>query len=507
MMLAIQNSKNKVIAPKNIGGKAKGLLFLQKNRFAVPPFYLIDYDLVSKWKKNPTEVQISIDEWAKEEKISKDALWAIRSSADAEDGADQSFAGIYTTICNVKTKDLLSAIKTVLNDYQAIDSKANLDDKSIGFGIIIQKMVQSDYSGVIFSHNPLNNADKTIQINLIPGIGENLVSGKETPFVVKYVEGKIVFEENNTHYFGEAYNDGLHRIKKSADEVKKEISPFLPELIRGTQKLTRITKQPVDIEFSIALGSIHWLQVRPITTGREALTVWDNTASEANFPGITMPLSISMATHSFYMAYKSMARTLWMSKSVIAKNEHLLQNMSGEINGGLYYNVSAWQKLIYQLPFGKKASKQLPKIWGMETAHFNPEPYAFSSLNKVVLLFRLGFSFFFFKRLKRRYTIAFKQKILAFDTNKLNQKNHEELIAIYSDIEFGLGKNWEAPMINGFLTLLVLSSFKKMIQKSRLSTKYPNFMNDVLFSQKGVISIQILQTFQSIVLQIQMTLH
>ena len=124
----------------------KGLfLFLPHLRI-----YLIDYDLVSKWKKNPTEVQISIDEWAKEEKISKDALWAIRSSADAEDGADQSFAGIYTTICNVKTKDLLSAIKTVLNDYQAIDSKANLDDKSIGFGIIIQKMVQSDYSGVIF---------------------------------------------------------------------------------------------------------------------------------------------------------------------------------------------------------------------------------------------------------------------------------------------------------------------------------------------------------------------
>lgn len=486
-----------------IGGKAKGLLFLNKNKFLTPPFFILDFKTLLNVTLSNFNLENIIQNWVLEHNINSDDIWAVRSSADIEDGTDHSYAGIFTTVINVKTSELENGIKKVLSSYSSINNQNYSSQQHTKFGIIIQKMIRSEYSGVIFSHNPNNIYDETIHINIIPGIGENLVSGKEDAYSVTYYKRKYSYLNSENIFYGQFFSDTLHHIEKKGENIKKETDQYLSSLVKGTKALSLLKKQPIDIEFTIADGIIYWLQIRPITTGKNESIIWDNTASEGNYPGITLPLSISMTVNSMYKVYKNMAIFLGMPKKQFLKNEYLLKNMSGEINGTLYYNVTAWQKLIYQLPFGKKASKALPKMWGMKDAVFYPEKNSMSKFTKAKLFLRLLVSFLFFKKLKKKYITNFNKVHSYYDTVDFKHKSHDELINSYFSIENDLGGNWEAPMLNGFFTIIIFSSLKKCVHHSRLHSKYPNFINDILFSQGHVISVLIINEFQSLIEQIE----
>lgn len=498
----IYESKNINVKTNKIGGKARGLIFLSKNNFRTPKFYILDFDTLTPLSKGLFTITYLVEKWQKEFNIATDSLWAVRSSAENEDGKDKSFAGFFRTVVNVPLAELENAIYTVLQSYNKISKEENASQQQSGYGIIIQQMIRSEYSGVIFSHNPLNLNEESIHINLIPGLGENLVSGKEEAFHIIHSKNKFQYQNLDKTFYGNTFTHQLNDVEKEGKLIENETKDYLNELISGTKKLYRLKKYPVDIEFTIAKGVIYWLQIRPITTKKEETIVWDNTSCESNYPGITMPLSISMVTNSTYRVYKNMALFLGMPKSILNKNEPLLKNMSGEINGRLYYNVTAWQKLIYQLPFGKRASKALPEIWGMKPAEFAPENYSPGALIKLKLFSKLIISFFFFNKLKRNYNSLFKKVHSHYENIDLNTKSHSELIGIYTDVENKLGGNWESPMLNGFFTILFFSSLKKILKHSRLHTKYPNFINDILFSQNDVISLVIINEFQSILFQI-----
>jgi pyruvate,water dikinase len=486
-----------------IGGKAKGLLFLNKNKFLTPPFFILDFETLSSVTLGNVSLENIVQNWVLNHNINSDDIWAVRSSADVEDGSEHSYAGIFSTVINVKTTALENAIQKVLSSYSSINNQNYSLQQHTEFGIIIQKMIRSEYSGVIFSHNPNNINDETIHINIIPGIGENLVSGKEEAYSVTYSKGKYSYLNSENTFYGQFFSDTLHPIEKKGENIKKETDQYLSSLVKGTKDLCLLKNQPIDIEFTIADGNIYWLQIRPITTGKNESIIWDNTASEGNYPGITLPLSISVTANSMYRVYKNMAIFLGMPKNQLLNNEYLLKNMSGGINGALYYNVTAWQKLIYQLPFGKKASKALPKMWGMKDAIFNPEKHSTNKFSKAKLFLKLLVSFLFFKKLKKKYIENFNKVHNYYEKIDFKHKNHDELISSYSSIEKDLGGNWEAPMLNGFFTIVIFSSLKKCVHHSRLHSKYPNFINDILFSQGDVISVLILNEFQNLIDQIE----
>jgi pyruvate,water dikinase len=198
-----------------------------------------------------------------------------------------------------------------------------------------------------------------------------------------------------------------------------------------------------------------------------------------------------------YTGYGHMARFLSFPESWTESNKAFLKNMCGGINGALYYNVSAWQKLIDQIPFGKKAAQRLPELWGMDPAPFRPEQIKLKRAQKMRIYFRLTLSFLRFKKIRRDYLKIYNEVQEKITRTDLRVLMSGDLKKLYDEIHMRLGNNWSAPLINGFFTLVFLGAFKKLLKNSDLRDRYPNFFNDVLFSN-DVISLKIIREFQAI---------
>lgn len=479
-----------------IGAKANGLIFLRKNGFNVPSFYVIDFETVDSIIQNKE----TIDEWLKNQNPEKNSLWAVRSSANLEDGEYQSFAGLFKTITNVDTTSLPDAIENVIQAFIDFNELEYKPVDSLKFAVIVQRMICSEYSGVIFSHNPLDIREKAIFINVIPGLGENLVSGKEEAFSIKYKDDKLFYSNNKKEFNGSIYTSGIQSITQSEETIKANITPFLDQLIDGTNKLSRLKKKPVDIEFTIADGQLFWLQIRPITSlQNKSITVWDNASIVENYPGITLPLSISFVRYTYSNAYSAMAAFLGMHHSQIKRNATLFNNMVGEIYGGLYYHVTAWQQLLYQLPFGERTSKKITKIWGMDNAEFEKVKSRTSFLVYIRLFLNLLLSFVFFRHHKLKFEAIYKKVFLEYTQKNFIKTSRQTLISDFKKINKELGEKWTVPVLNGFFAFLLFSLLQKIFRKSRLFNNHPNFINDILYSQGDVVSVLIVREFQHLI--------
>ncbi|MBI3134051.1 MAG: hypothetical protein HYZ14_05180 [Bacteroidetes bacterium] len=486
------------------GSKACGLIFLQHQGFRVPEFFIIPFDTLKNLTGQKEELSRLLDAWRKNQKIPDQSFWAVRSSAAVEDGQVKSFAGQFKTHIQVKPNELISAISDVIQAYAEIDEKYHLE-KGFSYGIVLQKMLNPAYSGVAFSHNPQDLSDATVQLNIVPGLGEYLVSGKGSAFMITAQKKTFTYLNAAENFDGEFFNGTKQLVAKKGAEIKAEIQAIVPELVKGTQTCFKQKKIPVDLEFCIADNQLYWLQIRPITTGKPAekpLSVWDNTPCEANFPGLTLPLTVSLTRRTFSGAYRNMAIQLGMKKKVLDANQIWFESMSGSINGRLYYNITAWQNLVYQLPLGKKIVRLLPKIWGTEPVVFIPPGTRQSFFRRTWIFSKLVMTFFRFRSSKANYLKHYNEVMSEIRQTNLTHLSHQDAITLFLSIEKKLTANWLAPAVNGLYTALFFSRLRSAINGSRISREHPNFVNDILFSTGDVISVIIVREFQKLVAEI-----
>jgi rifampicin phosphotransferase len=117
---------------------------------------------------------------------------AVRSSATAEDLAEAAFAGQQETFLNIiGEQELIEAVRacwTSLWSERAIlyRTRQNVDQNSVKLAVVVQRMIQSDVAGVMFTANPVSGARDELLIDANPGLGEAVVGGLVTPdhFVV-----------------------------------------------------------------------------------------------------------------------------------------------------------------------------------------------------------------------------------------------------------------------------------------------------------------------------------
>ena len=119
--------------------------------------------------------------------VFKDALVAVRSSATAEDLATASFAGQQETYLNIKGEgNLIDNIRkgwASLFEPRAMfyRHEQHFDHLRIGIALVVQKMIESEKSGIMFTIDPVTNDKSKIVIEAIYGLGEYIVQGKVTP--------------------------------------------------------------------------------------------------------------------------------------------------------------------------------------------------------------------------------------------------------------------------------------------------------------------------------------
>ncbi len=203
---------------------------------------------------------------------------AVRSSATAEDLPDLSFAGQQDTFLNVVgDQALLDAVVTCWSSLWtaraiAYRQRNGIPHEGVALAVVVQAMVESDASGVLFTANPLTGQRGEAVIDATLGLGEALVSGQVEPdqVVVDATAGRIVAKRLGAKALairGQA-GGGVATIAQQAAHQQALPDAAILELAGLGQRIEQelYAGQPQDIEWAWADGRLYLLQSRAITS-------------------------------------------------------------------------------------------------------------------------------------------------------------------------------------------------------------------------------------------------
>jgi len=208
----------------------------------------------------------------------KDVFVAVRSSATAEDLPSLSFAGQQATYLNVKGKE--NVVSAVLACWASLFTaraiyyreKNKFPHLKVLISAIVQKMVNSSHSGVMFTVNPSTNNPDEIVIEAVYGLGEMIVSGEVNPdlYIIDKNTKSIKKIEVKKQELGLFRNEQgkNERQKIPKDEQTRQVidEKQIKELARLGKKLEDHYGKPQDIEWAIEKGQIFIVQTRAVTT-------------------------------------------------------------------------------------------------------------------------------------------------------------------------------------------------------------------------------------------------
>jgi pyruvate,water dikinase len=204
-------------------------------------------------------------------------LVAVRSSATAEDLLDASFAGQQETYLNIKGEALL--LKKVKECWASLFTERAMyyrhqlryDHFKVGLATVVQRMVESDKSGIAFSIDPVTNDKNKIVIEAIFGLGEYIVQGKVTPDHYEVDKRSFVILKKEIKYQNIKYvkaNIENKEIKLNHEEGTMQ--KLTDKEIEGVAVLVKDIEDhyffPQDTEWAIENGKVYIVQTRPITT-------------------------------------------------------------------------------------------------------------------------------------------------------------------------------------------------------------------------------------------------
>jgi pyruvate, water dikinase len=202
---------------------------------------------------------------------------AVRSSATAEDLPEASFAGQQETYLNIKgAENVVNAVRMCwasLFGSRAVfyRQEQGYDHLKVGLSAVVQKMVQSERSGVMFSVDPISQDTSKIIIEAAYGLGEVVVSGSVTPdrYIVRKSDLTILEKDIARQEWMLIKLDKTNEkvnIKEEFKEKQKLTDDEIIDLARLGRTVEEHYAKPQDMEWAYSEGELFLVQSRPITT-------------------------------------------------------------------------------------------------------------------------------------------------------------------------------------------------------------------------------------------------
>ncbi|MBQ5331461.1 MAG: hypothetical protein J6F31_09470 [Oscillospiraceae bacterium] len=323
----IYSLKDAAKAGKDAGGKAESLGRMINMHLPVPAGFVITSNAFEKGGiKKGALAELN----ALVKKLDPSVTYAVRSSAAAEDGKDNSFAGAYDTVTDVKTCDILDAVLRVVRSADNERAAVYASERNTERGrtaVVIQEFIRAEMAGVLFTADPVTANRSVMKGSFVYGDGEGLVSGER-------MDGGFTIDALTAAFTG-----------------SEEMEPYTGKLLKYALKLS--SDMPVDIEFCIARKKLYLLQCRPITTlFKNDLDSFDiNDSLEGEFllsktnVGEIFLRPVSPVTYSML---RNICETIGIP---------LISNICGQ----LYLNISGVCSMIMSLGVSKKKAFSLIK--------------------------------------------------------------------------------------------------------------------------------------------------
>ena len=332
------------------GGKGMNLARLRRAGFTVPPGFIISTDayreFVSRNRWLPAILSgvagLSADDPGALDKISAQIRAAfsagkipanleaailgayasfgnqpvaVRSSATAEDLPDLSFAGQQDTYLNVVGAGRL--LEAVIQCWSSLWTaraigyriRNGIDHDEAALAVIVQEMVPSDTSGVLFTANPLTGLRSESVINATLGLGEALVSGKVEPdhYVVEILQNRILTKSLGAKKISTRSKPGggVEVIEEDAQARQALSDEQILQLAQTGQQIHDEYDAPQDIEWAFAQDRLYILQSRAVTSlfpvpalSFDPLIVWFSFGAVQGLVGPMTPLGIDTILHA-----------------------------------------------------------------------------------------------------------------------------------------------------------------------------------------------------------------
>src|SRR5579859_7983647 len=277
---------------------------------------------------------------------------AVRSSATAEDLPDLSFAGQQDTYLNIAGQEQLLA--AVVNCWSSLWTaraigyrlRNHISQVEAALAVVVQPMVASDVSGVLFTANPLSGLLSETVIDATFGLGEALVSGQVEPdqYVVDSLSGAVrrqTLGKKGVATRGKP-GGGVETVAEDA-QARQTLAPDeIRQLAVIGQKIQQEYGAPQDIEWALAAGRLFILQSRAITSlfpvprvSFDPLIVWLSFGSVQGLMGPMTPLGRDAVMHFVVSAatlfgvslrpdqadvFASAGERLWIKLSGVLRN-------------------------------------------------------------------------------------------------------------------------------------------------------------------------------------------
>ena len=295
--------------------------------------------------------------------------FAVRSSAMHEDQEGASAAGMHSTLLNLMREDeVLDAIKVcwsslfrprVLSYLRALG-----EDIPVSVGVVIQAMVPSEVSGVLFTANPLTGDSGEVVINAAYGLGSSVVDGRVTPDT--YRVDKATGQLRDQIIGDKAHQTVLERsggVREVAVAPAQRERPALSEhqLLHLSDLAMRVESHfgdARDVEWGIAEQQVYVLQARPVvvpsTRNRRSSRrdrpwdrrkiVWSNANVGEALPGVATPFTWSVLSQFSDLGFR---RAFGAMGCTVPRDAELV----GDFRGRIYINLTELSSIMSQVPW------------------------------------------------------------------------------------------------------------------------------------------------------------
>jgi len=187
------------------------------------------------------------------ERLGAGGAYAVRSSATVEDSPTASFAGQHETFLNVVGPAAVlrhvSRCWASLFTERAVTYRLRngLGHVNVAMAVVVQRMVDADAAGVLFTAHPVTGHRKVSSIEAVPGLGDALVDGRVDAGVYTVRDGAV----------------GTVRVRQDEPVLTDDQAVRLARLGR---RIEAHFGSPQDVEWCLAGDEFAIVQSRPITT-------------------------------------------------------------------------------------------------------------------------------------------------------------------------------------------------------------------------------------------------
>ncbi|MCH2039623.1 MAG: phosphoenolpyruvate synthase [Saccharospirillaceae bacterium] len=561
----IDQQQASLTAPSQLGGKAHNLAFLSRFGFNVPQWWVVPVAAFELQLQLPFEGDVTLGAWIQQqlapfaieaddgnaqqevdnagltqaaELIQQrlgevglhpeilsairaelpqhdltDEFWAVRSSVVGEDSAGASFAGQMDSYLYQKGEAAIaeSVLKVMQSAFNAralaYRLQKGLSVVDIQAAVIIQRMLDAEVSGVMFTANPVNGNRSQALISATWGCGEGLVSG------ICNADEITVGLYDNSIDAQTADKDIALRQGPEGGTVELEVEENLRQqlclseaqilaLRDAGKEIAESYQSPQDIEWCVRDNQVYILQARPVTSlpeknpDEDRLQVWDNSNIQESYCGVTTPLTFSFANRAYKTVYEQTMRLIGVKGDVIQAHQPMLENMLGLVRGRVYYNINNWYRGLLFLPSFKTNKADMERMMGLQDPVDLIQDRELTTKEKLAripqvirALFSLLSRFRKMDQLVEGFRSMFAEQYASVPREQLHTYSMDQLIELSRSLDENLLQRWTTPIVNDFYVMMMNGKVHRWLEKINIEN-IDLVQNNLLSGEEGIESTE-----------------